>query len=123
MDATEAEWAEHAERAAAAAAERGAAVVGFEEAVRLISAALFRHDPMGINFETNADEYDLEAESVVALLVEFQGQPAVSQVQVIVYEVMLSWFGSRAGRRRDYSGIAKEIHHIWAAFDPVPMEK
>lgn len=33
-----------------------------------VSAAMFRHDPIGINFETNTDEYDPEAGTVIPRL-------------------------------------------------------
>lgn len=113
----ESELAELSVQIAAAAVERKAAVVGFEEAVGLISAALFRHDPIGINFESNLDEYDAEAESLVVCLISLQTPPTVNQVQTLVNEVMSAWFGAEVGTRPDYADVASEIHSIWTAFE------
>ena len=38
---------------------------GYEQTVAEISRLLFISDPMGINFEENSDEYDVEAETIV----------------------------------------------------------
>jgi hypothetical protein len=50
--------------------ERKQRVVGHEEIVGRVSALLFAADPVGINFDDNTDEYDLEAEMIVIRLLD-----------------------------------------------------
>ena len=76
-----------------------------------VSAILFRIDPIGINFERNVDEYDLEAGTIVPRL------PAcarVEDVQRIVHEEFVKWFdGEIAGPPERYRVAAAEIWQAW----------
>ena len=51
-------------RVLAAAERRKAHLVGQEHIVAYLEELLFRHDPIGLNFEDNTDEYLAEAESI-----------------------------------------------------------
>jgi hypothetical protein len=54
-----------------------------------IAAILFEADPMGINFETNTDEYEPEAETILLRL----GQAdTADDVARIVHEEFVRWF-------------------------------
>lgn len=75
-----------------------------------VSEVLFRHDPIYINFETNTDEYDLEAETILPRLRKCQ---SVEDVQTVVHEEFLRWFGEDAGEREVYQEIAEEIWALW----------
>ena len=49
-----------------AAADNRKALTGvYRQLLGEISAILFRHDPMRINFEVNTDEYDAEAGTIL----------------------------------------------------------
>jgi hypothetical protein len=85
---------------------------GYEEIVAKVSAALFAHDPVGINLEQNTDEYDPEAQTIVIRLISETGD---TDVVTIVHEEFRRWFGSGpAGSRRRYEGIGQEISQLWS---------
>lgn len=68
---------------------------------------LFRIDPIGINFETNTDEYDLEA----TLLMPFIDRRAAS-VDALTAEIrdVFCWaFGADLSRAGSYRVCAEEI--------------
>jgi len=71
-----------------------------------IVAILFRHDPIGINFGLNTDEYEPEAGTILPRLRDFQGEAEVCRV---VHEEFCRWFGN-VGDRAEYAPIA---HEIW----------
>ena len=72
-----------------------------------ISAVLFRHDPIGINFEDNTDEYDAEAGTILTRL---RRDLSVEETTAIVHEEFVRWFEpGTAGSRERYSAIATEI--------------
>ena len=54
-----------------------------------VSAVLFRHDPIGINFEDNTDEYEAEAATILKRM-----GPATSPTEArrIVHEEFIRWF-------------------------------
>jgi len=76
-------------------------------------ALLFRHDPVGIVFEHNTDEYAAEAGTILPRL---QGLTSQEQVLPIVYEEFLHWFGEAAGPRERYLPIARELWELWQAY-------
>ena len=59
------EWQAASEAVAGRRDAREKAVRGKELLWLEVSAILFHHDPIGINFETNSDEYDAEAQTIV----------------------------------------------------------
>lgn len=77
-----------------------------------VSALLFRHDPMGINFDFNTDEYDPEARTILPRLSDCRSEADVLKV---VIEEFHKWFGEaiRADKAR-YDLIATEIWKLWA---------
>lgn len=76
-----------------------------------ITAILFQHDPIGINFEVNPDEYQLETGTILPRLRTCSGS---ADVQRVVYEEFCRWFGSdTAGSAEAYSRIANEIWQLW----------
>jgi hypothetical protein len=79
-----------------------------------ISALLFRHDPIGINFEENTDEYDLEAETILPRL-----RTCTSELDVLrtVHEEFVRWFDVQtAGPREKYAEIAAGIWDLWQTY-------
>ena len=77
------------------------------------AALLFRHDPIGINFEENTDEYEVEVETILPRLRDCDSGDDVLQV---VHEEFVRWFDSgTAGPREHYQKIASEIWRLWQA--------
>jgi hypothetical protein len=80
----------------------------FQEA----SSILFKHDPIGINFEENTDEYDPEAGTILPRL---SGCGSALEVQQIVFEEFCRWFGREtAGDETRYGTIAEELWALWS---------
>jgi len=72
-----------------------------------ISRILFQADPIGINFESNTDEYDPEAESILSRL---DAEQDADEIQKIVYEEFVRWFDKHtAGEPNRYRPIAESI--------------
>lgn len=98
-------------RIAAARAERELALIGHEDVVSRVEALLFHHDPIGINFETNTDEYRAEAQTIVLRLAKATDERGVL---TIVHEEFVRWFGeSTAGPIESYRGIASDVWRLW----------
>jgi hypothetical protein len=85
-------------------------LTGQQELVEHIADLLFRHDPIGINFEHNTDEYQPEAETITVRLPEAATE---HELQRIVHEEFVRWFGNTAGTAESYNSIAREIWQIW----------
>lgn len=76
-----------------------------------VAEILFRHDPMGINFEENTDEYEPEAGTILPRL---KHCPSVEDVTTAVHEEFQRWFDPElAGPRERYGKIAQEIWPLW----------
>ena len=79
----------------------------YKQLLNEVSAILFRHDPVGINFEDNTDEYDPEAGTILPRL---RRDLSVEEAAAIVHEEFVRWFEREtAGSRERYSAIAAEI--------------
>jgi len=75
------------------------------------AALLFRHDPVGINFEVNPDEYESEAGSILPRL---PGCQSADDVCRVVHEEFVRWFDAvTAGPSERYIQIASEIWQLW----------
>lgn len=91
-------------------ASRHDRLVGREDLVADVSAILFEADLIGLNFETNTDEYDSEAETIVLRLHEANGP---KDVQRIAHEEFTKWFDPQlAGSRKRYAAVGGSI---WSA--------
>jgi hypothetical protein len=78
-----------------------------------VATLLFRHDPTGMIFEgdTNTDEYEPEAETILPLLRSCRSGDDVLRV---VYGEFVRWFDAgTAGPQERYKGIASEIWQLW----------
>jgi hypothetical protein len=76
-----------------------------------VSNAMFLRDPIGINFETNADEYEAEAGTVIPRL---ETCSSSDDVVVVLHEEFVRWFGvDTAGDRSRYVELAKDIWALW----------
>jgi hypothetical protein len=76
-----------------------------------IAEILFTHDPIGINFETNTDEYELEARTIIPRL---RFCYSADDALLAVHEEFQHWFGSDiTGPKERYEEIAAEIWQLW----------
>lgn len=79
-----------------------------------LSALLFRHDPIRINFGTNTDEYEPE---VGTILPRLEDCSSAVDMQRVVYEEFVRWFGADiAGPRERYAEIAADTWELWQQF-------
>lgn len=72
-----------------------------------VAELLFRHDPVGINFEINPKEYESE---VSTILPQLPGCHSTEDVLRIVHQEFVRWFDiDTAGSKESYMEIASEI--------------
>lgn len=72
-----------------------------------ISEILFRYDPIGLDFDTNIDEYDYEADLI---LKELPNQETVEQLTETIHAIFIKCFDNKLAKERDlYKHIAQEI--------------
>jgi type VI protein secretion system component VasA len=77
----------------------------------LVAEILFRHDPAGINFEDNTDEYNTEARTILPRLKDCH---SVEDVMTVVHEEFQRSFDPDfAGPKQKYRKIAEEIWQLW----------
>jgi hypothetical protein len=94
--------------------ERGAIKRTYGELFSAISALLFEDDPIGIDFESNTDEYEPEAGTIIPRL---HSANSAQDVENIVYEEFSRWFGAGdAGPKSRYESVSRRIWEIWCAF-------
>lgn len=80
-----------------------------------VAAILFELDPMGINFESNTDEYEPEAGTIIPRLAQASNP---QDVETIVHEEFCRWFGvDEAGTRASYAMVAARIWDAWSRFN------
>jgi hypothetical protein len=76
-----------------------------------MAALLYRHDPIGINFDDNKDEYEPEAGTILPRL---NSCHSVEDVLQVVHEEFARWFDrSTAGPPEHYEKIASEVWQLW----------
>lgn len=103
-------WAEISEGVLEARASRLRSLAGSEALVSEVSAILFARDPIELNFETNTDEYDAEARTIVIRLPDAR---SLEDLARICREEFARWFDAGlAGPTSRYGDIAAGI---WAA--------
>jgi|tagenome__1003787_1003787.scaffolds.fasta_scaffold19284968_1 hypothetical protein len=84
-----------------------------EQLATEVEALLYRHDPVGIAFGDNPDEYRPEASSIAARL---HRAGSVDDVHELVRGEFARWFGEdAAGDAERFEGIARDV---WALRRP-----
>ena len=80
-----------------------------------VSSILFRHDPMGINFETNRDEYEPEVGTILPRLKEANSD---EDLTCIIHEEFIRWFNgdNLVGEPARYKLIAGDIWRAYQKF-------
>ncbi|SRR5579871_3784605 len=83
----------------------------YGELFEAIQAILLRHDPIGIDFEVNPEEYDPETGTILPRL---RSCNSYSDVLRVVHEEFVRWFGPEdAGSAERYAEIASETWQMW----------
>lgn len=78
-----------------------------------VAALLYRHDPIVINFDDNADEYEPEAGTILPKLKTLH--PA-DDVLLVGHAEFVRWFDrGTAGPAEHHKKIASEIWQLWQA--------
>jgi hypothetical protein len=79
-----------------------------------VAAILFRHDPEGINFDTNTDEYEPEAGTIIPRLPSCGTEDDVLRVQ---QEEFATWFGPGPSQPLLHFELpAKDIWEAWLRY-------
>jgi len=79
-----------------------------------VSAILFKADLIGINFESNTDEYDPEVGTILPRLGQAK---SVHDVALIVHEEFCRWFGvEESFAVGHYQDVAEQIWREWNVF-------
>ena len=81
-----------------------------------VESIFFKHDPMGINFIDNTDEYDPEVDTILPRLKDTKSSSDVSR---IVREEFSKWFDQKDAEKiaqSKYDAIASEIWKAWIKF-------
>lgn len=95
----------------AAKRQRFAQTATRRELVTEVSRILFEADPIGINFESNTDEYDAEAETIV---IGLAGARSADDVRSLTHEAFVQWFDAQtAGPAERYASVAAGIWDAW----------
>lgn len=78
-----------------------------------VTLLLFNHDPIGINFGDNPDEYVPEVHDIIARL---QDNPNKLTTVQICNEVFNDWFGKELIHGIDFTLIAEDINIEWKKY-------
>ena len=83
----------------------------YGELFNSMSALLYQHDPIGMNFKDNTDEYQPEAETILPRMRNCYSEGDVLQV---VHAEFVRWFDrATAGPPEHYKKIAKDVWQLW----------
>ena len=86
----------------------------YPELFEILSALLFKVDPIGINFETNFDEYESEVATIIPRLPHAK---SAADVQLIVHEEFCRWFDDETvGSINNYNDLAFQIWAEWLRY-------
>lgn len=98
---------------------RRAALEPYGDFPALLEALLFEADPVGLNYETNTDEYRPEAQTIALRL---PAASAAEDVLRIAHQEFVRWFGAdTAGPMDRYADVAVAIWELWESNDWISM--
>jgi len=85
-----------------------------------VAELLCKHDPIGICFGDNPDEYEHEAGTILPRLRDCRTSDDALQV---VYEEFVRWFDrDTAGPLEHYKEVASEVWKLWQQFGADPTK-
>jgi hypothetical protein len=87
--------------------------------IRELSSVICRHDPVGINFGDNPDEYDPEARELATRLPQCKSRVDVEHALRAIIE---EWFGETPPAAFDYRILSEEIWKLWLSRGPYGTE-
>ena len=94
--------------------EQGRVDPAFIQLYDEVLAILFRHDPIGINFVDNTDEYAPEARTILQRLREAESPEGLAG---IIHEEFIHWFDiDMAGPKSRYVPIAHDVWKAWQSY-------
>ena len=83
----------------------------YGELFDLVVEVLFKHDPIGINYEDNTDEYEPEARTILPRLRTCHNS---DDVVTVAYEEFQKWFDPvDVGEKERYRSLGEEIWVLW----------
>lgn len=83
----------------------------FEMLKNSITEILAKYDPIGIVYESNPDEYNLEAKTILRKLDRCN---SIEETTNMVYQDFKSWFGTaEIGEKSRYEKLSEEIWNLW----------
>ena len=91
-------------------ARRNAAKKEYGRLFDTVSGILFQHDPIGINFDHNTDEYEPEVETILPRL---KGCNSADDTLNVIHEEFQKWFNGDAGPKKKYAQASEEIWAAW----------
>ena len=80
--------------------------------IRNVSTILFECDPMCINFDSNRDEYDPEAVSIVAML---KDKGTVDDAAQVIVDALMHWFDEDLSEYKTDTKWRSMAQRIWVA--------
>jgi hypothetical protein len=84
------------------------------------SAIMLKHNPIGLDFETNIDEYDPEARTVIPRLRDCASS---GDVERVLHEEFCAWFTPElAGPAEAYRAMAEELWRFWSS-SPIQRQR
>ncbi|WP_176884290.1 hypothetical protein [Nocardioides sp. YR527] len=96
---------------------RLSALEGQEPLVDELTAVLFEADPIGLNFETNTDEYAAEAQTIALRLPEVDD---LDQLREVIHQEFVHWFDADlAGSPSKYAALAQRVLAVWHRHHPL----
>jgi predicted RNase H-like HicB family nuclease len=78
------------------------------------SQIIFKHDPIGISFINDEDEYDPEVGTILPRLKDCKN---FEDLYSMIYEEFVEWFGDIAGNKEKYAPLAEEFWKTWEEFN------
>lgn len=90
---------------------RSAIQLQYGDLYDILLEIFFRHDPLGINFGGNTDEYDPEVRTIIPRIAEADSPATLCR---IIHQEFARWFGrSGTGDVEDYQALAQEVWQTW----------
>lgn len=81
----------------------------------LISAVLYRADPLGRIAQKAGEEYDNEARRIIKAL---NSNSSIHEVETLVFEAFLFEHGDAAGHKENYHAASTELFSLLKKFGP-----
>jgi len=80
-----------------------------------LTKVFFEFDPIGINYDTNHNEYVPEVGTILPRLTDCKD---VDDARKVIHEEFVRWFAGEclAGKEDEYQEVAKAVWEIWTEY-------